>query len=362
MPTWSAPRARSWRPPPRAGMTWPSGSTPRVRRGRPKQPSTCTTTCSYAATRSVATCSRSGGRAAPEGHLPALAREVRARDPRRHRLDGAVPHFHREPSRPGAPRLERYRRPWLRGETGRRCRPRSGNRRGGQSDRQRRQRLRVLLEPARAHQANVRRRVGADGRQVHPGRGRVLLVRRSDRRYDQSGRHVGVAGGGRKRARRASGRRGSGRGGCGGQRRAGEAAGVRRTRAGPLGEPGARDRAQDVRERAPRALQVPALDRVRGGAAEDGNGEDPTIQTAGNREKDGPGRQELDRQGIQIDFRDPRPYGRGTRKGTEIGSNPVFPTLTGGAMAGFLVANVPDDSTLTPPADREGRVSLLPRK
>src|SRR2546425_13006361 len=33
-----------------------------------------------------------GGRAAPEGHLPALAREVRARDPRRHRLDGAVPH------------------------------------------------------------------------------------------------------------------------------------------------------------------------------------------------------------------------------------------------------------------------------
>src|SRR6266699_3763578 len=36
----------------------------------------------------------------------------------------------------------------------------------------------VLLEPARAYQADHRRRVGADRRQVYPGRRRVLLVRR----------------------------------------------------------------------------------------------------------------------------------------------------------------------------------------
>src|SRR5439155_513064 len=44
-----------------------------------------------------------GGRAAPQGDLRALARAVRARDPRRDRLDRDVPHLHREPPRPRAP-------------------------------------------------------------------------------------------------------------------------------------------------------------------------------------------------------------------------------------------------------------------
>src|SRR3989475_6904258 len=64
--------------------------------------------------------------------------------------------------------------------------------------------------------------------------------------------------------------------------RAREAARVRRAGAGPLGEPDARGRAQGVREGAPRPVQVPALDRVRGRAAEDGDGEDPEIQATGD--------------------------------------------------------------------------------
>src|SRR5439155_15540132 len=135
--------------------------------------------------------------------------------------------------------------------------------------------------------------------------------RRSDRRHDQGGRHVGVAGGGGGRAGRASGCRGGGRRGCGGQGRAREAARVRRAGAGPLGEPDARGRAQGVREGARRRVQVPAVDRVRGRVAEDGNGEDPTIQIAGDREGNGPGRQELKEQRAQISFRPPRPHGRG---------------------------------------------------
>src|SRR5207244_13597952 len=110
-----------------------------------------------------------------------------------------------------------YSRARVRGEADRRLRPRGGGRRGGQLDGEGGQCLLVLLEPARAHQTDDRRRVGADRRQVHPGCRWVLLVRRSDRRHDQGGRHVGGGGGGGGRARRASGCRGGGRSGWGGQ-------------------------------------------------------------------------------------------------------------------------------------------------
>ncbi len=79
-----------------------------------------------------------------------------------------VPHLHREPPRQGASRLERDRRARLRGDARGRRRPRGGGRRGGQFDGQGRQCVLVLLERARAHQADDRRRVGADRRQVHP--------------------------------------------------------------------------------------------------------------------------------------------------------------------------------------------------
>ncbi len=71
---------------------------------------------------------------------------------------------------------------------------------------------------------------------------------------------------------------------------------VRGARAGPVGEPGARGRAQGVRQGAARSLQISALDRVRGRAAEDGHRQDPTVQVAGNSETDRRDRPRLDAQ------------------------------------------------------------------
>src|SRR2546425_8513222 len=116
--------------------------------------------------------------------------------------------------------------------------------RGGKSAREGRQRLRRLLEPARALAADLRGRVGADGRQVPAGTRWQLLVRRPRRRHAQSERDVGVAGRGRERPRRASCGGGGGRGGCRGPGRARETPGVRGARRRPPSIAGAGGRAQ----------------------------------------------------------------------------------------------------------------------
>jgi len=127
------------------------------------------------------------------------------------------------------------------------------------------------------HAADVRGRVGPHWRQVPAGRGRLFLVRRPLRRHDQGGWHVGVAGRGRERPGRASGGGGGGRGGrrrCG---RARQATRVRRAGRRPRRVAGAGGGIAGLREAAARRVQIPALDRVRERAAEDGDGKDPTI-------------------------------------------------------------------------------------
>src|SRR5439155_4940049 len=63
--------------------------------------------------------------------------------------------------------------------------------------------------------------------------------------------------------------------------RARQTARIRRARPRPAADSGAGRRAPGLREESARALQVSALDRVRSGATEDGDGEDPTLQVTG---------------------------------------------------------------------------------
>ena len=63
--------------------------------------------------------------------------------------------------------------------------------------------LRRLLEPARENQEHLRRRMDPHRRQIHAGRGRVLLVRGPSRRHAEGRRPVGQPGRGRERARGA---------------------------------------------------------------------------------------------------------------------------------------------------------------
>src|SRR5439155_22041319 len=110
-------------------------------------------------------------------------------------------------------------------------------------------------------------------RRVHGGRGGLLLVRRPGRRHGQGGGDVGLAGGGGGRAGGASGGGGSRRGRRCGRGRVRQAGRVRRARPGPCARARARGRAAGIRQTAARPLQVPAVDPVRRGAAEGGDGE-----------------------------------------------------------------------------------------
>src|SRR3989441_1239881 len=211
----------------------------------------------------VAAALRVGGRGAARRDLQALARALRCGDHRRDRYDRDLPCLHLEPSRPGASRLLGAPRAGLRA----RHRGRRGAPRGAGRDRQPpcQGRLHdgVLLEQAREDQRDSLRRVDPDGRQVLPGQGRLLLVLRPLGRHAESRRDLGLAGRGRGDARAPSGRA-RGRGGRqGGHRPARQAEGVRRPEGVREGLRGARERAQGIREGQDRALQVPALDRVR---------------------------------------------------------------------------------------------------
>ena len=73
----------------------------------------------------------------------------------------------------------------------------------------------LLLEPARADQGSLFGSVDPDRRQVPPGRGRLLLVRRPRRRHAEGRRHLGLADRGRGHAHPAR------RGARGGRRRPG---------------------------------------------------------------------------------------------------------------------------------------------
>src|SRR5438132_5366108 len=97
---------------------------------------------------------------------------------------------------------------------------------------------------------------------------------------------MGLAGGGRggrhrpSRGARVCRRRRQGSG------RAGEAARVRPAQGQDEGERGPLRGAEAVREEPHRAVQVPALDRVRRRPAEDGDGQDPALQAQGSGARD----------------------------------------------------------------------------
>src|SRR5207247_1079061 len=103
---------------------------------------------------------------------------------------------------------------------------------------------------------------------VRPGSSGKLVPGYDARVVDDDGGDAAAGGGGRGGRRRPGRARESARVRCAGAR----------SRAGP----GAGRRAEGVREAAPRAVQVPALDRVRPRAAENGNGQDSKIQVAGD--------------------------------------------------------------------------------
>ncbi len=97
------------------------------------------------------------------------------------------------------------------------------------------------------------------------------------RRHDQGGRDVGIAGRGRERAGGTPGGGGGGRGrrrGCG---RPGETARVRRAGCGPRGVAGLGGGIAGVCQATAGRVQIPAVDRIRSGAPQDGDGKDPTV-------------------------------------------------------------------------------------
>ena len=155
--------------------------------------------------------------------------------------------------------------------------------RGRRPVRERRQRARAVLGPAREVQALDPRRLVLHRRPLPRRRRRLLLVRGPLRRHDQGERPVGLADRDRVRAARASGG-GRERGGRHVGRRLHEDQGVRH-RQGRRGRGRcARRRAAGALQVAPAALPVPAPDRVRARAAEDGDRQDPALQAARERE------------------------------------------------------------------------------
>src|ERR1700687_4566402 len=116
-------------------------------------------------------------------------------------------------------------------------------------------------------------------------RRRVLLVRGTFRRHDQGEWSVGFADRDRVSAHGAPGCRRE-RGGRHLNRRLHKDQGLRDHQGRRDSQQCARDRAAGALQDAPAAFPVPAPDRVRAGAAEDGDRQDPALQVARTRSRD----------------------------------------------------------------------------
>ncbi len=129
-------------------------------------------------------------------------------------------------------------------------------------------------------QEHDRRALDPHRRQIHAGRGRLLLVRGPRRRHAQGRRAVGEPGRSGERARRARRRARMRRRRARGSRRPGEADGVRGAARARVGIGGAGEDAPAVRPRAAGRVQAAAVGRVRRRAAEDRDRQDPAVQAA----------------------------------------------------------------------------------
>ena len=138
----------------------------------------------------------SAGEALPRSIYRRWQRALRRGDRRRHRHDGDLHIF--LSNRPGAVRPGRRDCPSPATRRDRRRRgPPVPPRRDRQPPRPGRLHDGLLLEQARQDQGHPLRRVDPHRRQVPPGRGRLLLVRRPRRRHAQGRRHLGLADRGR---------------------------------------------------------------------------------------------------------------------------------------------------------------------
>ena len=130
----------------------------------------------------------------PARHLSSLEGEDRHGDPRRHRLDRMPAHLHRQPARRLPARHVGQAGAGLRGEDRRRERQAGAEGRERAAVDQSEVGCQVLLEQAREDGRDHGRRLAQHRRHLPPGRRRLLHLRRPQRRHDESGRHLVLAG------------------------------------------------------------------------------------------------------------------------------------------------------------------------
>ena len=135
---------------------------------------------------------------------PALARALRRRHSRRHRLDRDAPHLPLQPHGRGPLRHHRQAAAGLRSAPRRRRRQAGGARRDGRDAGARADQRHHVLEQPRAVARDLPRRMDALRRQVHRGQGRLLRLLRPARRHAQGRRRLCRAVRGRGRAARAT--------------------------------------------------------------------------------------------------------------------------------------------------------------
>ena len=233
-----------------------------------------------------------GRRGAAGRDRPALRAPLRLRHRRRHRLDRDAARLPLQPARRHPLRHDRQAGRGLRDRAARRGRPAGRRRRGRRSLHQGAERGADVLGQPREVARDLPGRLDQERRQVRARRRRLLHLRRPQRRHAEGERHLGLAvrgrgdadaapGGARVRGDRHRGRRGPD-----------QDQGLRRRQAGRRGE---RRRAQGLRQGKARRLQVPARDRVRRRAAEDGDRQDPALSPARARARRPPRRERAGR-------------------------------------------------------------------